>query len=489
MSHQDRMSGSIANYQQIKQVVDWLLPAPLFRRLNVRQGATWKTRMLAVSALLWGASMDDTLEGRFERARKIVKKIFSWQLPPGRTYEGFKKVLRKWHGDLMMAIVPHVQLRMQEVLPGQWKVAGYVVFAGDGSRLELARTRALEAFFAPQQKRKKSQSRNRSRKGKSGRDLRAGRAPRAARRVKKQSAQAIEKKANSPQVWLTLLWHVGTGLPWLWRTGPSDSSEREHLVKMLADLPEKSLITADAGFVGYDFWKSILDGGHNFLIRVGGNVKLLKKLCYARESLSSVYLWPDKAAKKKQPPLLLRLIVAHNGKHPVYLVTNLPQSKLCNRQAATIYSARWGIELFFRTFKQTFGRFKLRSRCPKNALMELDWSLLALWCICLLGQRELLENGRAPAQLSAASAIRAFQGTLQEWRMRPECRDESLWARLAVALLDDYERRSSKTSRNYPRKKNDRAHVGPPTILNASTQQIADAKELKHQNHKIRLAA
>jgi hypothetical protein len=54
-------------------------------------------------------------------------------------------------------------------------------------------------------------------------------------------------------MWLTLLWHVGTGLPWAWETGPSDSSERAQLQEMLPKLPENSLIAADAGFVGYDF--------------------------------------------------------------------------------------------------------------------------------------------------------------------------------------------------------------------------------------------
>jgi hypothetical protein len=40
----------------------------------------------------------------------------------------------------MLAITPHVQTQMKEILPGQWEIAGYVVFAGDGSRVELART-------------------------------------------------------------------------------------------------------------------------------------------------------------------------------------------------------------------------------------------------------------------------------------------------------------------------------------------------------------
>jgi len=50
-----------------------------------------------------------------------------------------------------------------------------------------------------------------------------------------------------------------------------------------------------------------LDAGHQLLVRVGSNVKLLKKLGYARERNGLVYLWPDRAAKKRLPPLVLRL--------------------------------------------------------------------------------------------------------------------------------------------------------------------------------------
>ena len=68
----------------------------------------------------------------------------------------------------------------------------------------------------------------------------------------------------------------------------------------------------------------------------------------------------------------------------------LNKQGLSDKQAIEIYRYRWGIELFFRTFKQTFGRTKVRSHSANNAKRELDWSLVALWSICLLGQRELL---------------------------------------------------------------------------------------------------
>jgi hypothetical protein len=44
---------------------------------------------------------------------------------------------------------------------------------------------------------------------------------------------------------------------------------------------------------------------------------------------------------------VLRLIVVHNGRHPVYLVTSvLNAGELSAAQAAQIYSRRWGIEVY-----------------------------------------------------------------------------------------------------------------------------------------------
>jgi hypothetical protein len=65
------------------------------------------------------------------------------------------------------------------------------------------------------------------------------------------------------------------GMPWAWRCGPSTASERDHLLELLEQqkFPGNTLFCGDAGFVGYRLWKAILDGGQNFLIRVGANVR------------------------------------------------------------------------------------------------------------------------------------------------------------------------------------------------------------------------
>lgn len=281
-------------------MIDGLLTLRVFASLPGRKGATWKPRMLAAAAVVWETSEMKTLHARVVQARKIIAKVFRWQPAPGGSSQGFLKMLAQWQPELLSTVVPHLREQMQEVLPAQWETASYVVFAGDGSRVALARSESLEAAFALA-RRKKTAGPHQS--------------------PKKQTAAARHKKATSPQLWLTLLWHVGSGLPWAWRTGPSGASERDHWLAMVPELLAQARLVADAGFVGYDLWQALLTASHHFVIRVGANVRLLRQLGWTQEYAHVVSLWPDQAAQKQQPPLVLRLVVVPDGHQPVYLVT------------------------------------------------------------------------------------------------------------------------------------------------------------------------
>jgi hypothetical protein len=483
MSHQDRKSEEriVVNHESIKQAVNSLFTAKAFQRVKARKGSKWTPRILVVVALFWAWSKGDGLKERFQQARKVAAKIFRWLPDPGKTYNGFLKQLRKWHVELQLLCIGELRVLMKQDLFGQWEIAGFVVIAGDGSRIELPRTKSNEAVYSPKRKKKGSRKPGKG-KGKASRGKRW-------RKAKRQSEESIRKKANSPQMWLTLFWHVGTGLPWAWRTGPSDSSERQHLEEMLSELPENTLITADAGFMGYDFWSAVIAAGHHFVIRAGANVRLLKKLGFTREYENTVYLWPDWVVKKGLPPLALRAVWVHDGKQPMCLITNvLSKDRLSDRQIAQIYKARWGIELFFRTFKQTFGRRKLRSHKAEHAQLEAEWSLVAVWAVCLVAQREIAKSGCDPCRLSPAGAIKAIQEVLCHYRNRPDGPTESLGWMLRNSLLDDYQRTSSKTSRAYPTKRT-RERTGVPKIATASKSQIAAANKFKRKERELRLPA
>jgi hypothetical protein len=362
-------------------VLDWLLAPAVFASLPGGSQATWKPRRLAAAAVLGATSELKTLHERFAQARKILTKVFRWHPAPGMRYQGLVKMLGPWQPELLGAVVPHLRAQRQEVLPAQWETAGSAGFAGDGSRVARARSESLEATFAPVRRRRKSTHRKQAA---------------AHRPPKKQAAASRHKKATSPQLWLTRLWQVGSGLPWAWRTGPAGSSERDQLGALVPELPAQALLVADAGLVGYAVWQALLTAGHHFVMRVGANVRLVRQLGWMREHAQVVYLWPDQAARKRQPPLGLRLVVVPDGKQPMDLVTDLSKSRLRDRQVATIYAARGGVEVFFRTCKQPFGCRKLRRRSAPNAQLELEWALVGLGGGVCSAAASCAKAGRSP---------------------------------------------------------------------------------------------
>jgi hypothetical protein len=143
--------------------------------------------------------------------------------------------------------------------------------------------------------------------------------------------------------------------------------------------------------------------------------------------------------------------------------------------------------VFFRSFKQTFDRRKLCSRSPDNALLELDWSLVGLWMVYAMAAAQVIQQGKSPHRVSVAGALVAVRTAIRNYRWRPEP-GEDLWSLLGNALIDTYDRQSSKTARNYPRKKNDKP-AGKPQIQPASREQIEAAKELKPRQQEKRLTA
>ena len=467
MTHQDqgRKSSSCSHAHDLHQALRWLLAGVSFAGIAFRPDCTWTPQALAFMALFWTWSDEKTLTERFTTARKIIIDRFGEQQEPAGSYQAFIKLLGKWTEPLWAALATAFRQRMPQVLASVWKVGSWLVFAADGSKVDVPRTRKNEERYSPKSKLSREAQKRR-------RQSRRRRTQRSAR----------QRKANVPRIWITALWHVGSGLLWDWRTGPSDSSERRHLQEMLPTMPRGSLLTADAGFVGYDLWKTILDSGHQLLVRVGGNVKLLKKLGYARERDGLVYLWPDQAAKKHLPPLVLRLVVVTKGRHPIYLVTSILNARrLSDIQAAEIYRRRWGIEVYYRHCKQTFERRKLRSHNPDNAMVELHWSLLGMWAMGLHAHHHLVQQGVSPERISFAGVWRAYRRPMREYKIRPD-RGERLIDLLDRAIIDPYTRKN-KTSRDYPRKKQEQA-AGPPVILRATLLQIAIAQQVGAEQKK-----
>lgn len=460
MSHRDqcRRNSFPAGAQDLKMVISWLLAEADFGGLKPPKDGRWSFRGLVVMALLWVWSDEATLTGRFSAVLQIAGRLWPRDVPRSISYQAFTKRLVRWTAALLVPLQQTLRQRLQRSLRAHWRIADRCVFGVDGSKLELSRTVSNEQQFAPSA-------------------TRTGKPTRYSRKSSRQSDTSRRKKADTPLLWITTLWHAGTGLPWDWRLGPSDSSERGHLLDMVAGLPPQSLITADAGFVGYPLWSALQAAGHDLLIRVGGNVRLLKQLGFARESRGTVYLWPDEAARHRQPPLVLRLVVVQGGRHPWYLVTSVCEARrLSDQDIIEIYRRRWDIELFYRHFKQTFARRKLRSHAAEHVLCEAHWSLIGLWGMLLYAEQHLHRRRIPPRRMSVAAVLRAFRSLLKRPLVTGRLPSRFVTS-LDVAVIDHYVRRN-KSSRNYPRKKSD-PPCGPPKILKATRQQKQIAKYLK----------
>lgn len=469
VSHQGSTDHA-TNLDGLQQGIDMLIPKGLLAGVNTRKGARWQAYWLGLVGFLWGSLPDGSLEERFEQARDLAEELPSRRTRLGTSFEGFKKCLLARGEEIINHLIAHFR-RLTLEQEGLELVPGYRVFGADGSRIQLPRTQANENHYASSRPARPAKPESRKRKKK-----------------RKQTSTSTKKKCDAPLMWLTLLWEVSRSLPWAWRTGPMESSEREHTTSMLDELPENALLTCDAGFVGYDFWNSIVARDLGFLIRVGGNVKLLRNLGFSRQNDSTVYLWPDENRRRNQPPLVLRLITLMHGKEKVYLVTNLSEDQMTDDQALRVYRSRWGIEVYFRSLKQTFCRDKLRSHCPKYVEMELDWAMLGLWGMLLTGQRAQAALKTHTCPQSPAMTIRVFRRAIRNPGGRWTVGRKSFWVALADASVDQRQPKASKTSRNYPRKKK-RKPISPPTIQLATAEQKRAAKRLMAKQDRVRLAA
>ena len=116
--------------------------------------------------------------------------------------------------------------------------------------------------------------------------------------------------------------------------------------------------------------------------------------------------------------------------------------------ASEFCQARWGVEVDYRSLKQTLGRRKVLAKTPEAGAMELAGSVLALALLMLQGALAL---GRRITRLSIASGLKVLRRAIEAMRWRQA--SAHFVAALRAALKECYTRRSSKRARDWPHKK------------------------------------
>jgi Transposase DDE domain len=442
--HQDQQNDPV-HIAEIQAALSRLLPESL-RGVQRHGNATILPETLAALAMLcWGWLSDGTINERLAAACDILIRV--GRIGEAVSRQGLMQALASCSELLLPAMTEHLAEQVPQ-LKGHWTAHGKVNVAVDGTKFLAPRSAANQADFA---------------------------AGNTSSPPRSYATEADRAKAATVQLLATVMWHVGSGLPLRWRIGGSTASERHHAAEMLEELPANARLIADAEYVGDPLWRAMIDSKRSFLIRVGANVRLLKNLGELQFRDGYVYFWTEKAQRRSQPPLVLKLIALHDGRHPVYLVTN--DLDLSESEASEIYRQRWGIEVFFRTVKQSAQRRKLTCLTPRNVRTELQWTLLGLWAALFLGRQSLHQNQTPIHRLSPIKVLRALTRTLLAIRdlatAAPPLRElltQSLRA-------DESTRASPKNSRDYPRKKQ-YAPAGKPHLTTATATQKRLARPL-----------
>ena len=379
--------------------------------------------------MTWGTG--DSAVERFLAARLGFIAEHQHGQRPGDTWEGFQQALRRLPIPVFRALAAGLRQQVGRRWIEELRIGGWLPIGCDGSRLECPRSEELEA-----------------RLGQAG------------------------KNDSPPMVYVTALVLLPLGLLWAWRLDKGTGNELQHLTQMLPTLPEKSLLVADAFYLGYDLFSSIAANGTAFLVRTSSRAHLYTESDVPLERFREgwVRYWPERAAQEKGlPPLRLRLLRVGGGKVDVWLLTNLDKQQLPRRRAAQIYRWRWKNEGLFRTYKRTLKKMKLLHRTAALVFREAEGSLLALQVLLAMTVQTMQQEKKTRG--SPRRILLRIRGEILRGIAKLGPR-QLLWYQEALEDIHDDNpgRTSSKTRRPWPRRKEHKPPK-PPKLRRLSAEQ------------------
>ena len=460
-----------------RMLVNELIPeGELFSEYRFHGNIKWTPERLCQQALIWSWQDTKNVTDAFEQTGEICEELGIKNI--ANTYTAFMNALDGYTETFAPRLRQHFQALAEEWGGRFWRDNDWVLMGFDGSRATTPRTVSNEkAFCAPNYGvGKTAKYRKKKTKG-----------------MRRRKNKKNKPQPQAPQVWITMMWHMGLRLPWTWRLGPSNSSERGHVVEMLKQekFPEKTLFCGDAGFVGYPLWKAIVDAQRDFLVRVGGNVSLLSETADVKRKNGGIVLcWPKGKMKSGAKPLRLRLVRVKIGKTKMWMLTSvLSRKKLSNKKIVRYYKMRWGVEVEFRGLKQTIDKRNLRCRNSDRVYVELDWSIRAMAFAELIALREQIPDEQESQRedvssydtkdRSLANTMRALRTCMRNLNKYADPRQNLLY-QLSRALVQKYNNRTDKKARYRP-KNPDKKPLGEPTIRKLNREEREKLRKITQQ--------
>jgi hypothetical protein len=460
------------NDKLFRAIIEWFIPpGQLFQDSEFHGNVKWNADEVIAQALIWSWQAAKNVTDAFDHTREICDDLNLSRTIV--TYTALMNALTR-HREMFHNRMRDQFQRLAEDVGGErFRTGGWVLIGFDGSRVSAPRTQSNErALCAPNH----------------GKGNKAKYGPKKSKGMRRTRNKQNPPQPPKPQAWITMMWHMGLRLPWSWRLGPSNSSERDHVKDILRHeaFPEKTLFCGDAGFVGYELWSDTLKAGQHFMVRVGANVDLLSEQADVKKcGGGQVLCWPKGRMNSGEPPLRLRLVKVTVGKTKMWILTSvLSERKLSEKQITKYYKMRWGIEVEFRGLKQTLDKHTLKCRNSERLLVELDWSIRAMAVAELIALREQMSNAseRAPdtdydpQDRSLANTMRALRKCMRQLHKFPEPGDDLLQA-LSRAVVQRYSNHTDKRARYRP-KNPDQKPLGEPNVTKISTEQRRSLRQL-----------
>ena len=472
--------GQVRNKTLFRELIEWFVPQDeLFAKEEFHGNIKWNPEQLAAQALIWSWQEAKNVTDAFDQTLEICDDLGLKKT--AMTYASFMNALNRYDDRFRSRLREQYQSLAEQVSGRRFRTGGWVLIGFDGSRATAPRTVSNEqAFCAPNY----------------GNGKRAKYGKKKSKGMRRQRNEKNKPQPQAPQAWITMMWHMALRLPWTWRLGPSNSSERDHVKEILAQekFLENTLFCGDAGFTGYPLWNAILAvPGRHFLVRIGANVKLLSEQAdVKRRGGGLVLCWPKGRMDSGDPPLRLRMVQVKVGGTKMWMLTSvLDRRQLSKKQIIRFYRMRWGIEVEFRGLKQTIDKHKLRCRNSDRLLSELDWSIRGMAVAELIALREQIraddeEEGSGgdydPGDRSLANTMRALRKCMRRLD-KYSTRDDGLPHQLSQALVQRYQNQTDKRARYRPQNP-DKKPLGNPTIRKIT------AKEREHfKKHYQEVAA
>jgi hypothetical protein len=238
--------------------------------------------------------------------------------------EAFCKARMKIPSEMILALVHHAAQQFDLYFGDQFRLKGHRLFAVDGMKMQVSRS---DELF---------------------------------------DALGWHASGYNPQMLISTLYDVLSGVPHDLRVAPTHTSERAELTSMLDSLHEGDILILDRGYPSFELTAEFLERKLHFVVRLpAGTFKAVQQFVADGGTDGWVTISAPRHLPGTHPAIRVRVVV-HPGKNlkPVVLLTDLGEAEFSWQELGELYHLRWAAEEFYKVEKGDYlgqGQFHSKS--------------------------------------------------------------------------------------------------------------------------------